>query len=196
LLSLALPGLSGCRSLPFPDPHLEGEYGQQLKKWTREKTLYEGLETRALAQAVYLSTELVDAQAIKVADMRAEPAPLRARTIQRLRAEDSAPTFVVILRTPDRTWNDLDSRKSSFRVAVDFGAGEYEPEKIERFERPWSAEMHTLYPYVDEYSVAYRIRFPASSAPIPPPGGGMPKALPRLIIAGALGKMEFNWAAQ
>jgi hypothetical protein len=178
--------------LPFPDPHLEGEYGQLLKKWTRVKTVYEGLETRAFAQAIYLATELVDAQAIKVTDMRAEPPALRARTLQTMRAEASAPTFMVILRTPDRTWNDLESKKSSWRVAVDFGAGEFEPEKIDRFERPWSAELHNLYPYVDEYSVAYRIRFPAASAPVPAPSGAQ-RALPRLIVAGAIGKMEFNW---
>jgi hypothetical protein len=192
-LSLSLLGLIACRSLPFPEPHLEGEYGMLLKKWTRQKALYSGLETRAFAQVVYHAPELVDAQAVKVADMRAEPAPQRGRTIQAMRAEASTPTFMVILRTPDRNWNDLESKKSIWRIAIDYGAGQYEPTKVERIERPFSAELQTLYPYIDEYSVAYRIHFPASSAPIPPPTGTQ-RVLPRLVIAGALGQMDFDWA--
>jgi hypothetical protein len=190
---LALPGLVACRSLPFPEPHLEGEYGMLLKKWTRQKALYSGLETRAFAQVVYLATELVEAQAAKVSDMRAEPAPQRGRTLMAMRAETSTPTFMVILRTPDRNWNDLESKKSVWRIAVDYGAGEFEPEKVERFERPFSAELQTLYPYIDEYSVAYRVHFPASALPVPAPTGTQ-RSLPRLVIAGALGKMEFDWA--
>ena len=53
----------GCRSLPFPDPHLEGEYGKALKRWTRTVALYSGLETRAFVRIVYLSPEFVAAQA-------------------------------------------------------------------------------------------------------------------------------------
>ena len=46
---------TACRTLPFPEPHLEGEYGQALKKWTRRVALYAGLETRAFVRIVYLS---------------------------------------------------------------------------------------------------------------------------------------------
>ena len=41
LLAFATIALAiSCRSLPFPDPQLEGEYGMSLKKWTRKVALY------------------------------------------------------------------------------------------------------------------------------------------------------------
>ncbi|HEX9576238.1 MAG TPA: hypothetical protein VF993_00695, partial [Myxococcales bacterium] len=57
---------TACRSLPFPDPHLEGPYGEELRKWTRTVALYSGLETRAFVRVVYLSPEIVQAQATEL----------------------------------------------------------------------------------------------------------------------------------
>ena len=60
-----------------------------------------------------------------------------------------------------------------------------------RFEPPFNAELRALYPYVDEYSVAYLIRFPD-----PEPQEAASKFAPvdaQLIAAGALGKMRFHW---
>jgi hypothetical protein len=195
VLALCAAGLSACRSLPFPEPHLEGEYGALLRRWTLERALYAGLETRAFVQVVYLAPELVDAQAAKVSDMRAEPAPQRAHTLEAMRAAAATPTFVAVVRTPNRDWNDLESKTSSWRLAIDYGAGQFDAERIERFERPWPPELQTLYPYVDDWSVAYRIHFPVASVTTPPPpGNAAPHPMPRLVMAGALGKMLFDWS--
>ena len=80
LFSAALLVLcAACRTLPFPDPQLEGEYGAALKRWTRSVTLYSGLETRAFVRIIYLSPAFVDAQARELSKMRAE---LPDRTIE------------------------------------------------------------------------------------------------------------------
>jgi hypothetical protein len=183
----------GCRSLPFPEPNLEGEYGGVLRTWTREQAVYEGLETRAFAQVIYLAPPLVDAQASMVSRLRAEPPPARARTLERMRRETATPTFFVVMRTPDRNWNDLEAKNSVWRVAVDFGGGEFEPEKVERLERPFSAELQKLYPYLDEYAVAYVLRFPAAAASAASGAGSKTASLPVMVMAGALGTMRFNW---
>lgn len=194
VLAAALAGaLAACRSLPFPEPHLEGEYGRLLHAWTREQALYQGLENRAFAQVVYLSPQLIEAQAELISGLRAEPAPARARTLERMRAEAAAPSFFAVVRTPDRNWNDLESRTSVWRVAVDYGAGQFEPEKVERLEKPWSAELQKLYPYLDEYAVAYRLHFPAAAAQAAPPVGSKAPLVPSLVMAGALGQMRFDW---
>jgi hypothetical protein len=178
----------GCRTLPFPEPHLEGRYGEVLRTWTRQQAVYQGLETRAFTQVIYLARPLVDVQGELISGLRAEPALARERTLERMRRETATPTFFVVMRTPDRNWNDLESKTSIWRIAVDFGAGEFEPEKVQRLERPFSAELQTLYPYLDEYSVAYVVHFAAAAA-----AGRTPPPLPAMVIAGVLGAMRFNW---
>ena len=192
LFVLPLCALLACQSLPFPEPHLEGNYGELLRRWTRESEVYQGLETRAFVQVVFLAPPLVDAQSELVADVRAEPAPARARTLARMRAAAATPTFFAVVRTPDRNWNDLDSKTSVWRIAIDYGAGQFEPASVVRMEQPWSAELQTLYPYLDEYSVAYEIRFPAAATP--PPAGSSVQPEPALTIAGVLGQMKFDWS--
>ena len=186
--------LAGCRSLPFPDPHLEGEYGQTLKKWTRSVPLYAGLETRAFVRVVYLSPEFVTAQAKMISMMRAEMPDQAAHTLAHLRDEYRQPTFFAIAYIPDKTANDLNEPNSVWRIALKLGAGEQAPEKIERFERPFNAELRALYPYLDEYSTAYLIRFPAvaNASPQRSMEASNPQEV-HLVIAGALGRMTFQW---
>ena len=221
IASIAL--CAACRSLPFPDPHLEGDYGKALKRWTRTVALYSGLETRAFVRMVYLSPEFVAAQAQELSKLRAELPDQAAETLSRMRAEHRAPTFFAIAYLPDRTANDWNDPDSVWRIAVNLGLGEQRPEKIVRYERPFNAELRALYPYLDEYSTAYLIRFPepgapqgnAGSAPAPqsaqaapqgaqaapqsapvPPPRPLESFIPaetHLVVAGALGKMSFNW---
>src|SRR5438477_3701440 len=167
LLSIAIVALAtiGCRSLPFPDPHLEGEYGKALKRWTRTVSVYSGLETRAFVRMVYLSPEFIAAQAMEISRMRAELPDQAAVTLARLRDENRAPTFFAIVYMPDRTANDWNEPESVWRIALNVGLGERAPDRIVRFERPFNAELRVLYPYLDEYSTAYLIRFPEPSAP-------------------------------
>jgi hypothetical protein len=183
-----LAALLGCKTLPFPEPELEGEYGKVLGLWTRRVALYSGLETRGFCRVVYLSPEFVDAQAKKIAEMRAERPDQAQQTREKLRAETATPTVFAVFYTPDRESNDWNDKDSVWRIALDVGLGETAPQRIERFERPFNAEMRTLYPYVDDYSVAYAIHFPAPQAP---PGFRPSDA--RLLVAGALGQMEFKW---
>ena len=186
LLALALT--AACRSLPFPDPHLDGPYGSTLSRWTRKAALYGGLETRAFVRVVALSPEMVAAQAREIARMRAELPDQAAETLERMRTENAHPTFFAIVYVPDRTANDWNEPNPSWRIALNTGFGERAPERIERIERPFSAELRALYPYLDDYSVAYVLHFPDGHGP-----DGSEPTDAQLIVAGALGKMEFRW---
>ena len=210
---------ASCRTLPFPDPHLEGDYGKALKRWTRTVALYSGLETRAFVRMVYLSPEFIAAQAQEQSKMRAELPDQAAETLARMREEYRQPTFFAITYLPDRTANDWNEPGSVWRIALNLGFGERPPDRIVRYDRPFSAELRALYPYLDEYSIAYLIRFPETTAAVPepkaaaqvPPAQGaaaqapaapVPAARPleafipaetHVVVAGALGKMTFNW---
>ena len=194
--------ITGCRSLPFPDPHLEGEYGKAIKRWTRTVAVYSGLETRAFARMVYLSPEFVAAQALELSRMRAELPDKAAETLAHMREEYRPPSFFAIAYMPDRTANDWNEPESVWRIALNQGMGERAPDKIVRYERPFNAELRALYPYLDDYSVAYLIRFPEASpqggkaASPPPPQRPLESFIPaevHVVVAGALGKLSFNW---
>jgi len=190
-VAIGLLVLVGCRTLPFPEPEVEGPYGKELLKWVRKTSLYSGLETRAFCRVVYLSYDMIDAQAKQISLMRAELPDEAARTRDRLHRETATPTVFAILYTPDKTANDWDAKDSVWRIAINLGLGQVEPQRIERIERPFNAELRTLYPYLDDYSVAYVIHFPAQE----PPAGFAPTEL-NMVAAGALGKMEFKWDLQ
>jgi hypothetical protein len=185
-----------CRTLPFPDPRFEGEYGMALKQWSRSVALYSGLETRAFVRLVYHSPAFVEAQAKQLSTMRAELPDQAAATLQKLREEAQTPTFFAVTYIPDRTANDWQSKDSVWRIALNMGYGEQAPSRVTRFEAPFSAELRALYPYLDDYSVAYRVQFPQPEAPEAAPGGQRVSFTPTeatVIIAGALGKMTFHY---
>jgi hypothetical protein len=190
---------TACRTLPFPDPDLEGEYGLALKKWTRKVALYSGLETRAFVRVVYLSPEFVTAQALQISQMRAEMPDKAAESLAKMREEYRQPSFFAVVYTPDKTANDWNEPNSVWRIALNLGLGEVAPEKIQRFEVPFNAELKVLYPYLDEYSVAYLVKFPAPVLPPSTPAAAKPAleqftpAEAVLTAAGALGKMRFRW---
>ncbi len=198
-LALAALALStACRTLPFPDPELKGEYGQALKKWTRQVALYSGLETRAFVRVVYLSPEFVDAQAKELSLMRAELPDKAAETWVKLREEYRKPTFFAVAYMPDKTANDWNEPGSIWRIALNVGLGEVSPERIQRFEVPFNAELRALYPYLDEYSVAYLVRFPEPDTRLlAKASGGVPEPFKpkqvQLIAASAVGRLRFVW---
>ena len=196
LLAFATIALAtGCRSLPFPDPQLEGEYGLALKKWTRRVALYSGLETRAFVRMVYLSPEFVNAQALELSHMRAELPDQAAATLAHLRAEYRQPSFFAVVYIPDKTANDWNQKDSVWRLALSMGIGERPPDSVRRYEVPFNAEIRALYPYLDDYSVGYLIHFP-DPAPSPSSKAAAELFAPveaQFIAAGALGRMMFRW---
>jgi len=183
---------TGCRSLPFPDPSFEGEYGDSLKKWTRTVTLYSGLEARAFVRVVYLSPQFVNIQAQEISRMRAELPDQAEQTLARMRQEYRQPSFFAVAYFPDKTANDWNEPQSVWRIAVNVGMGERAPDRIVRYDRPFNAEQRALYPYLDEYSTAYQLRFPAQEAP-PASAQQVTSQEIYLVVAGALGAMRFDW---
>jgi hypothetical protein len=192
---IALTSFS-CRTLPFPDPHLEGEYGLALKTWTRTVALYGGLETRAFVRLVYLSPQFLEAQAKQLSLLRAE-LPDQARiTREKLLADNASPTFFAVAYIPDHTADDWQKKDSVWRIALNMGLGEMQPTSVKRFDPPFSAELRALYPYLDDYQTGYVIRFPDPRLPQPAPGEPQVRFIPaeaNVVIAGAPGKMSFHW---
>jgi hypothetical protein len=175
--------VAGCKTIPFPEPAIEGPYGTALRNASRRFVLYDRLETRAFARVVRLTPELVALQAERLSQMRGEPPGEAAARLAKMKAELTGPTFFAVVFTPDRETNDLESKNSHWRVACEVGGVQSLPVSVVRYERPFAAELEALYPYAVDYHVAYRVQFPAETK----------SEQPSLIVAGPLGKMEFSW---
>src|SRR2546429_125452 len=132
---------------------------------------------------------MTDAQAKQISSMRAELPDEAARTREKLHRDTATPTVFAILYTPDKGANDWDAKDSVWRIAINLGLGQVEPQRIERIERPFNAELRALYPYLDDYSVAYVIHFPGQATP-----ADFTPSEADMVVAGALGKMEFKWS--
>jgi hypothetical protein len=184
LCGAALCSLPACRSIPFAEPKLEGEYGAALKAATREAALFNQLETRAFVHVTQLTPALAEAQAEKLSALRGEPPTVAADRKLKARDAVSAPTFFAVVSTPYAQWNDWEQPGSAWRIAL---GPDYlrVPVKIVRFERPFTVELLTLYPYLNDFHTGYRLEF-----------DGKLDGPAQLQIAGALGKMMFDWSVE
>lgn len=183
LAALSLLVLAGCRGLPFPEPPLNDDYGRALKAETRTGSVYNRLETRIFTRLVRLTPGLVEAQCHELSEARGESPAQAADRLARARAEAAAPTFVAVVHTPQAGWNDWQLPDSAWHIALVQGDRQTLPEEVTRRDRPYSPELVTLFPYVDDFAVLYRIRFPAGAQ------GDL------VLISGVLGQMKFDWAA-
>jgi hypothetical protein len=182
LCAAALCAVAACRSIPFPEPKLEGPYGAALKAATREAALFDNLETRAFVHVIQITPQLAEAQADQLSALRGEPPTVAVARKTKARDEAQKPLFFAIVSTPYAQWNDWEQKGSAWRIAL---GPDYlrVPVKVERFERPFSVELLTLYPYLDDFHTGYRLEF-----------DGKVEAAPQMQISGALGKMMFDWS--
>ena len=181
-LLLAL-SFCACRGIPYAETTAEGQYGTALRNSTRRAALIDTLETRAFVRIVYITPDLAEQQAERLSNLRGESPEETLARRDRARAEVTAPTFLAVVFTPNRDWNDWDSKSSSWHIALDTPAGPIEPVSVQRFERPFGVELLQTYPLIDDFHIAYRMQF--ARGPITQP--------PRLVVSGALGKMNFIW---
>jgi len=169
---------------PKPPPG-EGAYSELRERWTRKASLYDGFAMRAFATATYQAPELRRARVDRTAAWKAmtsvETAALHEQEDSEAAKFDE---FVLSMTTADPNDNDLDSRKTTWRVAlVSPGDPDRVDPEIDEI-RP-DAMVRTLYPTVGDFDIVYRIRF--SRLP-----GRETWAQPfTLRLAGPRGRLEF-----
>ena len=187
-LALALPGcmLFQARE-PVPGPE-EGEWARKRDEATRRFELYDGLVHRATATATFLTPEVREARARRLAKWLSWTEDELARRLAAEQADGAAgEEFVLTFYTADKHWNDLDTgSRSQWRVSVELGPVEMLPSKIEAMDD--DAMLKGLFPWVGPFDVVYRVR-----APHPPDGqlAGRPFVL---RLSSALGKIPLDYA--
>lgn len=184
--------VSGCVILhprePEPRPDA-GDWASARDAATRRYQLYDGLVHRATATATFLSPEVREARARRLAKWLAWTQDDLARRLEAERTEAAAfDDFVVAFYTADRTANDLDAMRSVWRIAVEVGGGELLPTNVTALDS--DATITTLYPWVSPFDTVYRVRF---AQPPDAPLAGRPFTLE---IASALGRIPLDFGAK
>jgi hypothetical protein len=168
-----------------PDPGTrEGEWAVRRNQATRRASLYDRFEHRATATVTYLSPEVRTARARRLGEWlgwteQELQRHLDAEAAEAARYDD----FVLAFYTSDRKSNDLDSRDSVWRVAINLGDGT-ELVTHDELALDRNATILHLYPYIGVFDTVYRVRF--NRAPGPP----LSTRPFQLELGSAMGKLE------
>jgi len=181
---------TGCGSInalktKAPDPGMrEGEWATVRNAATRRAILYDRFVHRATLTATYLGPAQRRARVDRLAkwlDWTEEERAARQKVedAEAARYDD----FLVSLYTADHHDNDLDTKRSIWRVALDLADGKdlvtHDATVLDA-----DATLRNLFPYLGPFEIVYRVRFPRVDGP---PLSGQTFTLE---LSSALGKLE------
>jgi hypothetical protein len=183
--------LGGCALLPRqPVPTTrEGEWAAERDRFTRGGKAYDRLDEKVFATATYQAPSVREARVERLAEWKAMTAEERERLMAAERADGERwEEFLLAFYTNDRNSNDLASTRSVWRLAlVVDGGGDVLPAGRPEIVRS-DATVTGLYPYVGQFDIVYRVRFPRWKGERPLHEGPF-----ALVVAGAPGKLELRF---
>ena len=154
--AVALAGGSTPRE-PTPQPN-RGEWADVRDAATRQFKLYDGLIHRADAIVTYLSPQVREARARRLADWFAwTPADLQRRLADEEAESDRFDDFVLALYTADRNLNELDTRRTQWRISLEVSGGQMTSREVHALDV--DSTVSSLFPYVGVFDVVYVVRF-------------------------------------
>jgi hypothetical protein len=156
--------------------------------------VYGGFDTRVFAAATYQTPTFREARLRRQAAFQSLPREWMGTTLDRELKETANMHEVVLgVHFNESRYEDLDSARSIWHIALVTSAGEVTPLEVRRMGRG-DLNLAAYYPYLDLFWVAYRLRFPKhlpSGGELAPPG----TEWLTLRLASSLGKAEMNFPA-
>lgn len=202
LLALLLG--AGCRSGPptigDPAPRLsdsaqEKAYRKILDRYSATAEIYSGFDTQLFAGATFQSWPFRQARVQRLARFQAmTEAEIQQRLAEEKAEYDQFYVFDLGTFTQDPKFDDFDTRSSIWRIALVSGSGDVLPAEIQRVGRV-NQNVRALYPYMGEFWVEYRVKFPK----VRPDGTPvLPEAEDRVLlrVASTLGRADLPTAAR
>jgi hypothetical protein len=160
-------------------------YQRVTNDWTRAKTLQSNYQQVISLAAVYKSPEWRTAYAQKDADNRGLTGAARDQRLAQATADSAGPLeFELLVTTWDRRENDLDRKKSAWRIRMlDAAGAEIEPTEIVKDKRPLLV-IRSEFPSMGDFATAYIVRFARRDGPL------------RLRVSSERGGVEVAWAVR
>lgn len=194
MITLILLGGTGCAGIRdylgeykemVKKKGLSGKYLETIKKWSREKTVYDEFSTRFYIAATYRSEEMIrvfldeQARLLHLDDTEKN----RRAEIQR-NVSSEYTSFFFYAYTEDRQANDFSERGSMWRVYLLSAKGnKINPVEIRAVDKI-TPEIEVFYPYVNRYyGRCYNVKFPRQ---------GEDDVL-TLVFTSVLGRADLSW---
>lgn len=142
------------------DPSEEQSYRDTLARYTGHKEIYNGFDTRIFAAATLQSWKFRQARVRRTALFKAQTAEEVEAALAKERAEHDVGTeFFLGVHLNDKRYDDFDKKDTIWHLALVGAGGELAPTSVDRIGRS-NLDMRALYPYMDDFWVAYRVKFP------------------------------------
>ena len=170
VVAFALLVLAGCSHVRVPrigdpppvadDNVKEAAWVEMVTKYSDRAQIYDGLDTRLFVGGTWQAPAFVDARVTRVAEFQMASAETLASMLdaERLRLKDVSEVFLG-MHVNDPRHDDFDRLNTIWRITLRACGKDYPMKDITRVGRA-SLNLRAIYPYVDTFWVAYRVRFP------------------------------------
>ncbi|HEY3449402.1 MAG TPA: hypothetical protein VGK67_23815 [Myxococcales bacterium] len=189
---MSRPPRVGPESPRLADRDAEKRYQEVLGRWTRHAEIYDGLDSRLFLAATFQAMAFREARVERAAAFRSLPRTEAEMMLAADRkAHGEALEVVLGVYANDRHFDDLGRPDSIWKLALVAEAGEAAPLSVEKLESA-DPNLKALYPYLDTYWTAYRVRFPRAfengAQVLPEKAQSL-----ALRLSSAVGKAELRW---
>src|SRR5512139_501402 len=195
LLSLAVSAAAcGPRSVALYEKVLGSpSYSRTTEAATRSREVRDGLDTRFILHATWLSAPWVDAFAEEFSNIYYLDPQRRDATIAQWRGESlKYVRFFVALYLPDEKGNDMEKPGTLWSVRlVRADEKDYAPVYVRKASmRP--EEISRFFPYSGTWYRAYEVAFPKEAGePVPEAQPGTPRL--KMVLSGVQGRAVLSW---
>jgi hypothetical protein len=168
-------------------------YSRVTESATRTREVHDGLDTRFILSATWLSPRWITAFAEEYSNIYYLDEARRDQVISRWRGEsEKYVRFFVALYVPEEKGNDLEKPETLWSLRlVRADEKDFEPVYVRKSSlRP--EEIARFFPYSGTWYRAYEVAFPLEAAEVP----GAPRAGAarlKLVLAGVMGRAVLSW---
>jgi hypothetical protein len=167
-------------------------YARTTEAYTRTKEVHDGLDTRFILSATWLSPDWVLAFSEEYANIYYLDAERKERVISRWKGESERHVrFFVALFVPDDRGNDLEKPGTLWSLRlVRADEKDFQPAYLRKADlRP--EEISRFFPYTGTWYRAYEVAFEKEAMEGPPPKPGDPRL--KLVLSGVQGRAVLSW---
>lgn len=193
----------GCAGVPrvgaappvVKDAEAEKAYQGVVQHFSNHAEVYDVFDTHLFSATTFQSLAFREARVRRKGMFQATPeATLEGDLLKERQEFGESVEFLFGASVNGPQYDDFDTRTTHWRMSLHTDAGEVTPTSIERIGRA-DLNLRAYYPYLGDYWVAYRVKFPAKLANGQPVLSGEEQML-TVVVASTFGKAELKVPAE
>ena len=191
---LAAAALTGCSKKSVEPEKPRPDYSKVLNAETRSAKIYSGLDAVLFITATYKTMDFREAYVDTYAKgYEVDPSYLAALLERERDENDRYNEIFFAAYTSESRLNDFDKRDSVWRLYLDDSEGNrLTPVSVTKLD-PADPVLRKFFPYFDQWSSGYIVRFPKYSVSGTEPIPGPQTKFLKLVVTGVMGRGELEW---